>query len=224
MNIPYIDLHTHHPVNSEHIRSVTNVFLQDVDAGLPACTYFSAAVHPWHASAFTVARTEQLLEKLAELPGLIAIGETGLDKACSTPFQQQQLIFGTHVRFAEQLHKPLLIHAVRSWNELIEALKKAKIPAIIHGYTGGSEITKQLMALGTCFSFGKGVLSPSRGFMESLRLIPPGSIFMETDDGDVEISEIYAKVSQLYGLSMVDLKIQLIKNFEQLFGKAATKN
>jgi TatD DNase family protein len=217
VNIPFIDIHTHHPVNSEEIQSVPSLFLQDVDLQIHKNTLFSAAIHPWHASGFAPGQVSAMLENLVKLPGLIAIGETGLDKVCHADFQDQTLIFELHLRFAEKNHKPLIIHAVKSWNELIVYLKRAKVPFIFHGYSGGIELTKQLIDQGAYFSVGKSALHMTPRFGEAIQIIPLSSLFLETDDSLSDIREIYHEVSKTRGISLDELKNQINKNFKHLF-------
>ena len=158
-----------------------------------------------------------MLDALIEQPGLIAIGETGLDRVCTANFQQQKLLFELHLEIAENHSKPLIIHAVKSWNDLILYLKKAKVPFILHGYTGGMELTKQLIDLGCYFSVGKLVLQMTPRFLEAFQLIPLTSLFLETDESSSDIREIYQKASEILNIPLDQFKIQLIQNFKKLF-------
>jgi TatD DNase family protein len=217
MSIPFIDIHTHHPVYTEGIISIPSLFLQDIDIQNVPTKYFSAAIHPWHASNFTTLTIRTMLENLIMQPGLIAIGETGLDKVCKADYQQQKLIFELHLEFAKNYHKPLIIHAVKSWNELIEYFKLTKVPLILHGYSEGIVLTRQLINLGCNFSLGKSVLQISPRFREAIQIIPLDSLFLETDDSLTTIIEIYQEVSAILGLSVEELKNQIYKNFNRLF-------
>jgi len=217
MSIPFIDIHTHHPVYTEGIISIPSLFLQDIDIQNVPNKYFSAAIHPWHASNFTTLTIRTMLENLIMQPGLIAIGETGLDKVCKADYQQQKLVFELHLEFAKNYHKPLIIHAVKSWNELIEYFKLTKVPLILHGYSEGIVLTRQLINLGCYFSLGKSVLQISPRFREAIQIIPLDSLFLETDDSLTTIIEIYQEVSAILGLSVEELKNQIYKNFNRLF-------
>ena len=217
MSTPFIDIHTHHPLNSEEILSVPSLFLQDIDFKKVINNPFSAAIHPWHAAEFLPGQVRTMLEALIKQPGLIAIGETGLDRICTADFQQQKLLFELHLEFAENQHKPLVIHAVKSWNDLIPYLKKAKVPYILHGYSGGAELTKQLIDLGCYFSVGKLVLQMTPRFREAFQLIPLTSLFLETDDSPSDIREIYQKASEILNIPLDSFKIQLNQNFKDLF-------
>jgi len=217
VSIPFIDIHTHHPLNSEEILSVPSLFLQDVDFKKVINTPFSAAIHPWHAAKFLPGQVRAMLEALIKQPGLIAIGETGLDRVCTADFQQQKLLFELHLEFAENHHRPLIIHAVKSWNDLIPYLKKVKVPFILHGYSGGTELTKQLIDLGCYFSVGKSVLKMTPRFREAFQLIPLTSLFLETDDSPSDIREIYQEASKILNIPLDSFKIQLNQNFKNLF-------
>ena len=217
MNTPFIDIHTHHPVNSEEIISVPSLFLQDVDSKNDIIRPFSTAIHPWHAASFSPEQVRSMLESVIKHPGLIAIGETGLDKVCSADFQQQKLLFELHLDFAENHHKPLIIHAVKSWNELILYLKHAKVPFIFHGYSGGVELTKQLVDIGCYFSVGMSVLKMTPRFRDAFQIIPLTSLFIETDDSPSGIREIYQKASEILNIPLDQFKIQLNQNFKNLF-------
>ena len=217
MDIPYIDIHTHHSSNSEDIISVQSIFLQDIDSKNEIKTPFSVAIHPWHATKFSFEQVSAMLENLSNQPGLIAIGETGLDKICTVDYQQQKLLFELHLKYAENHHKPVIIHAVKSWNELIVYLKHSKLQFILHGYSEGTELTKQLIDLGCYFSVGKSVLKITHRFREALQIIPPTSLFLETDDSFVNIREIYHEVSKILDVPFDQLKIQINKNYKNLF-------
>jgi len=217
VNVPFIDIHTHHPMNSAEILSIPSFFLQNIDFKNVINTPFSAAIHPWHAAKFFHGQVRAMLDALIEQPGLIAIGETGLDRVCTANFQQQKLLFELHLEFAENHHKPMIIHAVKSWNDLILYLKKAKVPFILHGYSGGTELTKQLIDLGCYFSVGKRLLQITPRFREAFQIIPLTSLFLETDDSPSDIREIYQEASKILNIPLDQFKIQLNQNFKNLF-------
>lgn len=217
MDIPFIDIHTHHSRNSEEIISVPSFFLQDVDSKNEIEIPFSAAIHPWHATKFSFEQVSAMLENLSNQPGLIAIGETGLDKICTANYQQQKLLFELQLKYAENHHKPVIIHAVKSWNDFIPYLKKARVPFIFHGYSGGAELIKQLIDLGCYFSVGKLVFQMAPRFREAFQIIPLTSLFLETDDSSLDIRKIYREASEILNIPLYQLKIQLNENFKNLF-------
>ena len=217
MNIPFIDIHTHHPVNTEEIISVSSLFLQDVDLQNRISAPFSAAIHPWHATRFSLEQVSGMLENLTKQPGFIAIGETGLDKNCAADYQCQKTLFELHLKFAEKHSKPVIIHAVKSWNDLIGYLSHTKVPVILHGYSAGIELTKRLIDLKCYFSVGKSALQITPRFREAIQIIPLTSLFLETDDSKVTITEIYHEVSKIMDLPLEKLKIQINRNWLHCF-------
>jgi TatD DNase family protein len=212
-----IDIHTHQILNSEEVLSIPSIFLQDIDFHDGIDFPFTSAIHPWHATLFSSEEIDLMLLKLAEYPRLIAVGETGLDKACNVDYQFQKRVFEQHIEFAENQHKPLIIHAVKSWNEIIFYIRKIKVPVILHAYTAGPEITRQLIDLGCNFSLGKAVLNLSSHLQESLKLIPDDSLFLETDNSSLSIIEIYDQVSKLFDRSLNELKNQINQNYRRVF-------
>ena len=219
MNVPFIDIHTHHSTNSEGIIAIPSLFLQDVNIQNVINNPFSAAVHPWHATNFTLLEVRTMLENLMLYPRLIAIGETGLDKICTEDYQHQKLLFDLHLEFAEKYHKPLIIHAVKSWNDLIGYFKQTTVPIVLHGYSEGIILTKQLIDLGCYFSFGKSVMQITPRFREAIKIIPVTSLFLETDDATTSIVEIYTEVSKILNHSLEELKIAVYENYKRLFLK-----
>ena len=217
MRIPYIDIHTHHSGNSEEIISLRSLFLQDIDSTVEITFPFSTAIHPWHSDKIGIAEVGTMLESLCSQKNLIAIGETGLDKICAVDFELQKKVFAIQIDFAQKYHKPIIIHAVKSWNELILLFRRIKVPVILHGYSEGLTLTEQLIGFGCYFSLGKSVLNPSARFKESLKIIPLTSILCETDDSAIPIGEIYRKVASLLNVQIDFLKNQVYENYSTIF-------
>ena len=217
MRIPYIDIHTHHSGNSEEIISLRNLFLQEIDITEEISFPFSAAIHPWHADKFETAEVGQMLQNLYSQKNLMAIGETGLDKISRVENELQKKVFKLQIDFAEAYHKPLIIHAVKSWNLLIPILKKIKVPVILHGYSEGLPLTRELIDLGCYFSLGKSILNPSAIFQETIQIIPASHLFLETDESLIPIGEIYQKMAELLNLSLDLLMKSIYNNFTSLF-------
>ena len=215
MNIPFIDIHSHSRNDDSGVITIQSCFLQDLNPSIS--TFFTTAVHPWHVGGFSLGEAKEMLDKLTGHPKLIAIGETGLDKVCSSDYGYQKLIFELHIGFAERNNLPLIIHSVKSWNDMIGYLKKVQVPFVVHGYIAGREITRQLVHLGVHFSIGKSILNPTTRFIEDIKSIPLTSLFLETDESTAAIEEIYLGMSKIREISMSDLKYQVFENYKKLF-------
>jgi TatD DNase family protein len=217
MQIPFVDIHTHHPVTDADIVSIPSLFLQEIDINHPLPFPFTTAIHPWHAQKYDLDEIKIMLKGLDNQNGMIAIGETGLDKKCPIDFNLQKLVFELHIDYAERNHKPLIIHCVNAWNEMITYSKHSKVPLILHGYNADIELTKQLIRHGFYFSVGKAILKENGKLQESIQLIPPTSMFFETDDEKLDIRDIYDVAAKILDYPLKDLKQQILTNYNNIF-------
>ena len=153
-----LDVHTHHlPPLPE--TALWSCCMQDRD--LPAfeqARWISPGIHPWYLSSGTLDRQAEWLESL--LVGdarVLAVGESGLDRLCDTPFDVQQEAFRISVSLSERYRIPLVIHAVKSFNELVACKKEANPsqPWIIHGFRGKKELAASLLRHGFYLSVGE---------------------------------------------------------------------
>ena len=216
MNVP--DVHTHRPVppGATAIRS-----LEPGEVLAPAHGYFSAGIHPWRIPE----AWEEVMESLAVTaadPRCLAIGECGLDKARlkALPSGQrpaaldlQTAVFEAHVRLSETLGKPLVIHGVRAWGELI-ALRKRHKPRrawLLHGFRGSPDIARALLEAGFHLSFGE------RYRADALRTVPAGRLFAETDESALPIGLIAENLARDRGDDPDEMGRILTANFRRVF-------
>lgn len=109
-------MHTH----LLHSGAIVNLGIQDS----PADGFvYSAGLHPWHLEKSTPADWDRIVS-LASDPKTVAIGETGLDRVCSTPISLQTEFFLKHIELARQTGKPLIVHCVRATDLLLNIKKK----------------------------------------------------------------------------------------------------
>ena len=223
MNAPFIDIHTHASTKAEELLSVQSFHLEDIDSKDPVNSFFTAAIHPWHASKFSEKEILVMLEGLLANNNFIGVGETGLDKACKVEFNIQKKVLQLQISFAEVHQFPLIIHSVRSWNEIIPFLKRSSVPCVLHGYSEGSILTRQLIDLGCYFSVGKSILKPTERLLEAIRMIPLSLLFLETDEAKVSVQELYHQMSKILDLPLDLLKIQIYNNFTSLFSSLSDR-
>jgi TatD DNase family protein len=150
---------------------------------------------------------------------VIAIGECGLDKCIQTDLSLQIEVFSRQIDLAERLSKPVIVHCVRAFNELLQLHKQLSpnLPWIVHGYVGKVPLAKQLASHGLYVSFGKALLDQHSQAGPTLQAIPLEKVFLETDDSAYEISEIYAAAAKILGLDLTTLQRQLVANFQRVF-------
>lgn len=212
------DIHTHDAVPSTdegeqshpYILNVYPLGFEDAkDADFGCC--FSCGVHPWYSE-----NAEPQLNFLEEIAGdhrIIAIGEAGFDKLKGPDLETQRMVFERQIELSEQLKKPLIIHCVKAWEDLLATKKKfkPKQPWIIHNYRGKPELTKQLFEHGLMFSV------VDKFNENSVRQIPFDSIFCETDDSDVSIEKVYNDLAEALGISVENLASKIEENVKRVF-------
>ena len=152
---------------------------------------------------------------------LIAIGECGLDRACDSDFELQREVFIKQIELSEQYHKPLIIHAVRSYPDIISIWKEMKPnqPWIIHGFNGNEHSAEQLLRHdGIYLSLGDVLFKNEKRAELLLDIIPSDRLFLETDVADRSIVEVYEKASLLSGVATDILRKDIFDNFVKIFG------
>lgn len=135
---------------------------------------YSVGIHPWNTNKFN----SSALNDAAQMESTVAIGETGLDMLRGPSFDVQRERFIYHIQLSEQLKKPLIIHCVRAFSQLLE-IKKAMQPTqswIIHGFNRKPELAKQLLQADCYISLGTHFNS------HTAQIIPPERLLLETDD------------------------------------------
>lgn len=207
----YYDIHTHQPsLHPEDIAIVNTIIKENCDFSIPA-QWCSAGIHPWYIH--NVDKQISCLESVASSSAIVAIGEAGLDKLVKTPLDIQKNAFLRQAELAEKLNKPLIIHCVKAWGELIAIRKVVKpyVPWIIHGFRGNGELAQQLSSQGFYLSFGEH-FNPA-----ALQVVWPDRIFAETDDKELDIRDVYRQMASSLQLSLEMLTSVLEKNVHRVF-------
>lgn len=206
----YCDVHTHRSsIHSEDL-TIVNIIIGIKEQCEPS-SFRSYGIHPWYIY--------DVLEQLEELrtsvsnAGVVAIGEAGLDKLAEASMEVQLEVFSRQARLAEEVGKPLIIHCVKAWPELI-AVRKAvspHMPWIVHGFRGNGELAKQLVRQGFFLSFG------SRFNPEALQAAWSGTVFAETDDQETDIRSVYPLLATSLNLPMELFALKIRENVKRVF-------
>lgn len=201
----YFNFHHHH-TNTSH--GIYNVDLFAEAAPVP----FSAGIHPNYISD-NMAAALAWLKEITKHPNCLAIGECGLDARSVAENEVQQEIFKLQIDLANERKKPLIIHCVKKHYELIPFRKWSKVPMIIHGFRKNKETAKALLEHNFYLSFGKALLQ-SVSLQEILKEIAPERFFLETDNEDIDVFELYLLAAKLKNVSPENLETQMQKNLE----------
>lgn len=212
-----INLHTHFPVSKEQTGIVNHPV--QLDFSPVQNQFYSIGFHPWDITIEPYEKMIVSISNLAENPQVIAIGECGIDRSIETDTEVQKAVFLSQVEIAEKINKPLIIHAVKSYSDLLQIKKERKntVPWILHGYKGTPQTTMQLSKAGFYFSLGKSLLKDEEKQNQSLKIIPLYNLFFETDKSTVHIDSIYIFAASVLGISVDKLKKAVFNNFQQIF-------
>jgi TatD DNase family protein len=217
--IPFIDIHTHREKIPEKTITIKNLFPGEAIPVFSGRNFYSVGLHPWKVGTEKEDNERMLMmEDALELDHVIFVGECGLDKLAETAFEEQKRAFRAQAFMAEEYQKPLIIHCVKAWNEVVELHKKNKptVPWIFHGYNGSVELTQQLPDKNFLFSFGEILFKTNAKAIDSFKSLPIEKIFIETDEFDGTIDEIYTRAARLKNISVENLKQAVWENFNRI--------
>lgn len=183
-------------------------------------THYSYGIHPWYLDDHTVNDLD-LLEIYIKSSSPIAIGECGLDYINSGDKKKQQTFFELQLELAKKYRLPVIIHAVRSTEEVILTLKRfPNITGEIHGFSGSYSQAKTLISMGFLLGFGMQLINSSSTKLRSLLInVPIESILIETDDhhNPNDIHLVAKTISELRCLPLEKITEQCDNNAISLF-------
>jgi TatD DNase family protein len=215
----YIDIHVHDGKHAPGIFILESLMAHEEklpeDISGVAYTY---GIHPWFLNQNNYRQQLISVENSVSHPDIIAVGEAGFDRLRGPSNELQRIVFEEQIAISEETGKPVVIHCVRAWDELLSVQKsiKPKMPWLVHGFRGNKELADQLISKGMYLSFWFDfVLRPESGAL--LRHLPVERIFLETDGADTDIRKIYEKVAKDLDLSVDKLKSVIISNYTNFF-------
>jgi len=208
------NLHTHSASGNQDVFEIVNRYPYEA-TDVP---YFSTGIHPWHIDEDKIDEHLAIIEERLQQDNCLALGECGLDKRIEIPLNVQVKVFEGQLLLAKQYQKPVILHLVAAFQELIEIknVLQPGVPMIVHGFSKNVQVAKQLLNNGFYLSFGKYLLrNPelSSVFAE----IPVDSFFLETDTIEEGIADVYAKAALARNMDIEDLKNNVSKNFKNIF-------
>lgn len=177
---------------------------------------------------------------LASEPGVVAIGETGLDRHWDfTPFDVQRAFFDRHVRLAQDRDLPLIIHCRQAEEDTLamlrEAARRRPLRGVIHAFSGDGEFAQACLALGLFISFAGAVTYTNKKFhalREAAKRVPGDRLLLETDspyltphplrgkekrNEPAHLSLTARTLAELRGQSLEELAAQTTANAKTLF-------
>lgn len=211
----FFNFHTHQFTNQPDILELVNQYPQEFNATI---SFYSVGIHPWYIAEDRIDADLKIIEEKLQTENCLAIGECGLDKRIEVLLDQQIIVFKKQLTLAEKYKKPVVIHCVAAFQEVIAIKKEMKIsvPMIIHGFSKNIQIANQLIAAGFYLSFGKYLLrNPELKtvFMQ----IPDDRFFLETDTVEESIKQVYDLAAEYKNLNIKELQQIISSNFKEVF-------
>ena len=184
-------------------------------------SYYSIGIHPWNANK--IEDNFFKIERLAMSEKCLAIGEIGLDKLQGTEISIQKKAFEIQVLLSEKLKLPVILHCVKSWNEISSIKQKLKPIQtwVYHGFNKVG-ILEEVINAGMMISIGASVFTNEK-LQNALKKIPNNRLLLETDEANIDIYTIYEKVSEIKKIPLSELEMIIEENFKRIFrnGKVA---
>ena len=193
-----------------------------IDTGVDGV--FSVGVHPWEtagASLDDLQRRVAEVARIAGLPQVVAVGETGLDALRGGDMQIQERVFREHVAISERTGKPLVLHVVRSGHRIMASCREMERefkPSqlrqawIWHGFRGGEDEARQFVRLRSRNYISLGY----RFNAVAARSIPADRLLVETDDSAVTINEVALRVAEARGENVEAFMAQVRRNLHDV--------
>lgn len=206
----YINIHTHKKTENKAIQSI------HLTEKTPLESQFSVGLHPWYLSA--VSHTDFLMDlaKKMQHKNCVALGECGLDKNISTNFEWQKTIFEKQLMLNQKFQKPVIIHCVKAYNELIAIRKQYDFKFVLHSFNKKKELAQQLVQNGFYLSFGKALLT-HKTVQESFKAVALEKCFFETDTASISIEQVYKKAAEIKQISLEELSLRINFNYKEVF-------
>jgi TatD DNase family protein len=180
----------------------------------------------------------QEIERLATAPGVVAIGETGLDRHWDyTPFDEQQDYFDRHIELARRRNLPFIVHMRDCDVEIVAALREAHrrggpVRGVMHSFTGDAAMAAECVAVGMHISFaGMVTYKKSDALRQCAATIPADRLLIETDCPYLSPEPVRSQrpnepalvrhtaecLAQVRGVTFEELAAQTTANARQLF-------
>lgn len=220
-----INIHTHNSEKQDNQQIIYNLIIPETDEALETFpdesipkSWLSAGIHPWYISENNQKLQLEKLRQLAKYQDIKLIGECGLDRLKGSPLPLQEEIFIKQIRIAEEVKKPIIIHCVKCFNELISIKKivSPKVPMILHGFNNNFHIAQALLERGFYISLGTAILNENSNVAHLLSQIPLEKLFLETDDKDISITKIYEKASFILKIPIDKLEDTIFANYLEI--------
>lgn len=204
----------------------------------PSQLCYTLGIHPHNAKDAKPEDWEVLRAK-ARKPGVVAIGECGLDyNRDFSPRDVQRAVFKEQLKIAGELNCPVYLHERDAFDDQLACLapfKDSIKSGIAHCFTGDTQQMQAYLSLGLYIGITGWICDPKRGrtLREAIDILPVNRLILETDapylypktrkpkqrnNAPAYLPFIGATVAELKGLELQQLEAVCFANAKQLFG------
>jgi TatD DNase family protein len=251
----YIDSHTHLYLDAFNEdrdamlkramdAGLTKILLPNIDSSTTESMFNLADQYPGvclpmmglHPTSVKENYREELtsIEKQLEHPGIVAIGETGIDLYWDKTFiKEQEIVFKTQIQWAKELGLPLVIHARDSFPEIFRMLDESGtegLRGVFHSFTGGPAELKKALTYDFMIGINGIVTFKNSDLGKTVSQIPLNRLLLETDapflapapfrgrrNESTYLIHIAAKVAEIHNLTSEELGVVTSNNALELF-------
>lgn len=210
-DLEFIDFHTHNLTGEAYPLAIASYSLPKIGR-CPKGQYYSVGLHPWDTARLDAYRVvDQALPHYLENEHCLALGEIGLDRLRGASLAVQEELLSVQLKIGENLHKPVIVHCVRAWSELLSVFRKQRFTynKAIHGYRGSLPVLDRLVEEGWYISAG--FYTPP----ELITHIPLNQLLLESDDTNLPITTLYEQTALLLKLSPDELQAIVKGNIQR---------
>ena len=205
----------------------------ELGARWPEQVVVAAGVHPHDATTLT-ATMKRRLERAVQQPGVVAVGEVGLDyHYMSSPREDQLQALGWQLDLALEVGRPVVLHNRESWSDLERCLepRAGDLRGVCHSFTEGPAQAQRVVELGLLVGIS-GMITFKQGdnIREMAASLDPSRVMVETDapflapvphrgrrNEPAYVSLIGKRLAEEWSLPASDVADTTTQNFRRLF-------
>jgi len=251
----YIDSHTHlyldafsddrdAMVKRALDAGVSKMFLPNIDSSTTEAMFAMGRDYPGqcfpmmglHPTSVKENYVEELaaIKKQLDRPGIVAIGETGIDLYWDRSFiGEQEIAFKTQIGWAKKMDLPIVIHARDSFQEIFRILYETGtdgLQGMFHSFTGGTEELRTALSFG--FKIGLNGIDSFKNsdLWQLVGEIPPDLLLLDPDspflapvpfrgrrNESAYLVHIAGKVAEVYNMTTEEVGAITTRNALELF-------
>lgn len=196
--------------------------------------FYCLGIHPWFVDEHSGEDFAELRRLLESKPvRCVAIGECGLDRIRGN-LDDQWPWFEAQVALASELNMPLVIHSVKTHDEVHSLLNRRQWHgrALIHGFSGSFQQARKLVDLGCFIGVGGVITHPrARKTRDAIARLPLAALVLETDAPDMApegvqqghnsplyLRDILEALADIRGAQPEQMAPALLDNVSRLYG------